>query len=351
MPDHISNATQADPLNDILLSLPRASLGHWPTPLQPLDRLSEELAGPRIWLKRDDCSGLATGGNKTRKLEFLMGDALDKQADVVITFGATQSNHARQTAAAAAQLGLPCHQILSRQVASDAANYEHGGNVLLGKLLGAEQHIVEPNEATEYSAALIAKFEHQGLKVYVIPAGGSNALGALGYSVCAAELANQCAALGINPKHVVHASSSAGTQAGLLYGLSCQNHQLINSESFAPQVLGINVYHTDPARLESAIENLLVKLNDRYMPTPEKPTVNVNHAYFGSAYGSPTNEAIDAIRMAAKLEGILFDPVYSGKALAGLIDQINLGNFSNSDDVILIHTGGNTALHVYEHAF
>ena len=320
--------------------LPRLRLGHWPTPLQPLPKLSAELQGPNIWVKRDDCSGLAMGGNKTRKLEFLIADALAQKADTVVTFGALQSNHARQTAAACAVAGLACHQILTKSVASAHPGYESSGNVMLGALLGATAHIVELQDARTFATELISQLQSQGRRPYLIPAGGSNALGALGYGTCAEELAVQCAQNQINPGVLVHASSSAGTQAGLLLGLPAVD--------LPCRVMGINVYHEDPDRLRGEVSRLIVAMQESFETTAEPLPVEVNHAYFGQGYGIPTDECLDAIRTVARLEGILFDPVYSGKALAALIDQITLGNFDDYKDVVLLHTGGTPALWVYD---
>ncbi len=323
---------------------PLQQLGHWPTPLEPLTRLSSELGGPTIWVKRDDCSGLAVGGNKTRKLEYLIGDAIAQGADTVVTFGAVQSNHARQTAAACARAGLACHQVLSRSVASDNADYERNGNVLLGKLLGAQQHIIDVAETKAFTQSLLTQLESNGQTPYVIPAGGSNALGALGYARCAEELQQQCADIGIGLNYIMHASSSAGTQAGLLYGLAHLGCQA--------KVLGINVYHADPGELHERIQTLLQDMQERYgAPRTALGGIDINHAYLGDGYGQPTTECLAAIRMAASLEGLLFDPVYSGKALAAMIDQITLGNLRDHQDVILIHTGGSPALYVYDQAF
>jgi len=322
----------------------RTPLGHWPTPLEPLPNLSKELGGPNLWVKRDDCTGLAVGGNKTRKLEYLIGEAVAQGADTVVTFGAVQSNHARQTAAACAKAGLHCHQVLSRSVASNNPGYESNGNVLLGDLLGARQHIVDVKQTKAFTQQLLEELRSAGHTPYVIPAGGSNELGALGYAPCAEELQQQCAEAGINLSCVVHASSSAGTQAGLLYGLA----QLGSDAA----VLGINVYHRDPATLHERIDTLLCAMQERFgNATAALAPIDVNHAYIGAGYGQPTQECITAIRMAASLEGLLFDPVYSGKALAALIDQVTLGNLNRHDDVILLHTGGSPALYVYEQAF
>jgi len=315
-------------------------LGHWPTPLERLTRLSEELGGPTIWVKRDDCTGLAIGGNKTRKLEYLLGDALRQGADTLVTFGAVQSNHARQTAAACARAGLACHQVLTRSVTSADPGYETNGNVLLGRLLGAHQHIIDEDARKSYTQKLLSELSDAGRRVYLVPAGGSNAVGALGYAACAEEILLQCAGQEIDPGVIVHASSSAGTQAGLLYGFAQLNRDV--------PVMGINVYHPDPADLQARVQALLNDCQALHGATPAaQGRVQVNHAYFGSGYGQPTPECVEAIHLAARLEGLLFDPVYAGKALAAMIDQINLGNFSNCRDVILLHTGGTPALAGY----
>jgi L-cysteate sulfo-lyase len=327
----------------------RFTLGHWPTPLEPLERLSEELGGPMIWIKRDDCTGLAIGGNKTRKLEFLIGAAKTAGADTVMTFGAVQSNHARQTAAACAKAGLDCHLVLSRQVASADPAYESGGNVLLGKLLGAHLHIVDADQIRDYTKQLRTELANTGRQTYLIPAGGSNAVGALGYALCAEELQQQSQQLGINLTNIIHASSSAGTQAGLIFGFQ----QL----DLPVDITGINVYHPDPAQLEQRVRDLHQEMTETYSNASASGTasdtqkVNVNHAYIGEGYGQPTAECLEAIKMVAAMEGILFDPVYSGKALAATIDQITVGTFSHTSDVILIHTGGTPALNVYGDAF
>ncbi len=321
-------------------------LGHWPTPLEPLPRLSEELGGPKIWLKRDDCTGLATGGNKTRKLEYLLGEAIATGCNTVITFGAVQSNHARQTAAACAKLGLDCHLILSHQVNTGhrqiSQNYANGGNVLLDKLMGAHCYFVDPQETKATYTRLKSELEGAGQRIYTIPAGGSNPLGALGYSQCAQELQTQFSAARLNPGCIVHASSSAGTQAGLLYGFARLGVQ--------PKILGINVYHADPTHLANRVNKLLEEMAARYgaIDPQWQPQVAVNHAYIGEGYGQPTAETLGAIELAATLEGVIFDPAYSGKALAAVIDQINLGNFHAHDDVVLIHTGGAAAVNVYQ---
>ncbi len=322
---------------------PRSLLGHWPTPLEHLPRLTAELGGPNIWLKRDDCTGLATGGNKTRKLEYLLGDALSQGADTVMTFGAVQSNHARQTAAACAKLALDCHLVLSRRVPSEAENYESGGNVLLDRLLGATLHITDLDSTKPATTELLDSLQREGKNVYTIPSGGSNAVGALGYALCAEELATQCGDLGIAPGYVMHASASSGTQAGFALGLA----YMAQDRSFSPEHIGINVFHPDPSTLVGYVDDLVQQMCDADAVEVSVPSATVNHAYVGQGYGIPTEETLAAIRLAAELEGLLFDPVYSGKALAALIDQISIGNFSDTSDVVLIHTGGAVALNVY----
>ena len=207
-----------------LARFPRIHLAHLPTPLEPLPRLSQELGGPEIWIKRDDCTGLSTGGNKTRKLEFLMAEAEAQGADLIMTQGATQSNHARQTAAFAAKLGVGCHLLLEDRTGSKDPNYNHNGNVLLDFLHGASAEMrpagLDMNAELEKVAD---RFRAEGRKVYTIPGGGSNPTGALGYANCAMELLNQANARDLKIDHIVHATGSAGTQAGLVVGLQAMN--------------------------------------------------------------------------------------------------------------------------------
>lgn len=332
---------------DWLDAFPRVALAHAPTPLEPLDRLSEALGGPRLWIKRDDCTGLATGGNKTRKLEFLIADALANHADTVITFGAIQSNHARQTAAACAKVGLECHLILTRSVAWDHPEYETNANVLLDDLLGACVHRCDPADAKTTTTTLQQELTSAGKSVYRIPTGGSNALGALGYVRCARELLEQSAALGFHPDRVVHATSSGGTQAGLMVGMA---------EAGATEaVLGINVSNPDPDAMEERVRSLanavcdLAPASDTIDPNTLRP--KIDHQHLGSGYGQPTSDTTLAIRQLAELEGILVDPVYSGKALGGLIRRIRTGEESANSNVIFVHTGGVAVEYVYRTAF
>ena len=329
---------------DALTSIPRLDLAFTPTPLEPLDRLSALLGGPRIWIKRDDCTGLATGGNKTRKLEFLMGDARSKGADTVITYGAVQSNHARQSAAACAKLGFECHLILSRRVTWRHTEYETSGNVLLDRLLGAQVHLAEPANVEAVSRTLIDQLTRDGKRCYVVPTGGSNAIGALGYMRCATEIVDQSREIGFHPDLIVHATSSGGTQAGLVAGLLAERSDCA--------VLGINVYDTDHARLERRIARLLEEtLSYANLMTDAPTRPRIAHDFLGEDYGIPTRQTIDAIKTLATTEGILTDPVYSGKALGGLFAMIRRNDLTSCNNAVFVHTGGAASLPVYTSAF
>ena len=331
-------------MTHILADIPRIDLGFTPTPLEPLDRLSESLGGPRIWIKRDDCTGLATGGNKTRKLEFLMADAMAHRADTVITFGAVQSNHARQTAAACAKLGLECHLILTRRVAWKHPEYETSGNVLFDRLLGAHLHFLETAEAESASAKLIDDLARKGRRCYSIPTGGSNAIGALGYVRCAAEILDQSQSRGFRPDRIVHATSSGGTQAGLIAGLAAADSDCA--------VIGVNVYDTNHDRIERRIGRLLADLLLRLQLTADVPgKVRIVHDFIGEDYGIPTQQTLQAIATLAATEGILVDPVYSGKGLVGLLELIRQNELAACDNIVFVHTGGVASLPVYASAF
>ena len=329
---------------DWLNTLPRQRLGHLPTPLQPMLRLSAELAGPRLWVKRDDCTGLATGGNKTRKLEFLLGAAQAQSADTIITFGAVQSNHARQTAAACAVAGLECHLLLARKVPWSDANYESLGNPQLDRLLGAKLHLVDAADFDAAYADLRRALDQRGRRVFVIPTGGSNTIGALGYVDCAVELAAQTrSAQGFELTDLIHASSSAGTQAGLLAGFAALDQQA------SVRVHGINVSETDPDSLRRSVTEIATQLLKTHQPdaTLDPLAVRIDSRFLGEGYGLPTKATLEAIRMLASLEGLLLDPVYSGKAMSGMIERIRQGEFADVENLVFIHTGGIAALPVY----
>jgi len=326
-----------------LAKFPRVSLAHLPTPLEPMPRLSALLDGPELWIKRDDCTGLSTGGNKTRKLEFLMAEALEQGADIVLTQGATQSNHARQTAAAAAKLGLDCHLLLEDRTGYNHENYRFNGNVLLDHLHGATIEYRGPDLDMHAEMVAVAdKFAADGRKPYVIPGGGSNPTGALGYVNCALEMINQFVTTGLDVDHIVHATGSAGTQAGLITGLSAMNANI--------PLLGIGVRAPKPKQEEN-VYNLAVATAEK-LGCPgvvDRADVVANTDYVGDGYGIPSPAALEAIDLFARYEAILLDPVYSAKGAAGLIDLIRKGHFKKGERIVFLHTGGAIGLTGYTH--
>ena len=328
-----------------LAKFPKVRLGHLPTPLEPMDRLSEILGGPRLWVKRDDCTGLSSGGNKTRKLEFLMADAQSKGADTIITQGATQSNHARQTTAAAAKLGMECHILLEDRTGSNDNNYILNGNVLLDRLHGAS--VSKRSGGTDMNLEMqdfADTLTEKGKKPYIIPGGGSNPIGALGYVNCARELTEQASEIGLKIDALVHATGSAGTQAGLVAGLAAIQSDI--------HLLGIGV-RAPKDKQEQMVFDLAQKTAD-YLDTGikiERDKVRAICDYVGAGYGLPTDGMIKAVKLLAQSEGLLFDPVYSGKGLDGLIDQIKKGYFAGMDNVVFLHTGGSAALFGYPETF
>ncbi len=324
---------------------PRLHFAHLPTPLEPLKQLSAHLGGPNIWIKRDDCTGLAGGGNKTRKLEFLMADAKQKGADVIITQGATQSNHARQTAAISAKMGLPCHLLFEDRTGYTDVDYNLNGNVLMDQLFGASLEKYPAD--TDMNAAMEAvaeKLRADGKKPYIIPGGGSNEIGGLGYVNCAFELLNQASTTGLAIDHLVHATGSAGTQAGLVTGL-----QMTHSDI---PVLGIGVrapQETQETNVFNLAKKVAATLNAENCVQREHVMANCN--YVGDGYGFPAESTIEAIKLFASTESILGEPVFWGKGGAGLIDLIRKGHFKKGENVVFLHTGGAQAIYAYREAF
>ena len=306
----------------------RVSIGHLPTPLEPLHRLSAMLGGPELWIKRDDQTGLATGGNKTRKLEFLVADALAQEADTLISCGATQSNHARQTAAAAAKFGMACTLVLRGEEPPQAQ-----GNLLLDRLLGAEVVWTGDEPLVERMEAVADDLRAQGRRPYVVPYGGSNPLGASGYVAAMEELLAQCAERDLHFDHIVLASSSGGTQAGLMVGARALGYE--------GRILGISV---DPTadRLRQTLADLATATADRlglgFTFAPED--FDVEDRYLGGGYAVIGDLEREAIRTLARVEGILLDPVYTGRAFGGLLDLIRQGAFGPQERVLFWHTGG-----------
>jgi len=325
----------------LMSRFPRTPLAHLPTPLESLPRLSAHLGGPQIFVKRDDCTGLATGGNKTRKLEFVMGDALAQDADTIITCGAVQSNHVRQTAAAACKLGMRCEVLLEHRLENPSDTYSKSGNVLLDRLFGARIH--EFPAGTDFDEAMAGVAETvsaAGGRPYIVPGGASNRIGALGYVNCAIELQQQASDSGLVVDHLLTATGSAGTQAGLIVGLKATNSGI--------PLLGIGVGASRAEQEEKVFA--LAEETAEYVGAAGCATrddVVANCDYVGDGYGVPTQAMNDAVLLLARLEGLLFDPVYSGKALAGLIDLVQRGEFASANNIVFLHTGGAVALFAY----
>ena len=316
----------------------RFPLAQLPTPVEFLAALSRFLGGPQLLIKRDDQTGLALGGNKTRKLEFLLAEALAQGADTVLTAGAAQSNHCRQTAAAAARAGLHCELVLGGEPPE-----RPNGNLLLDLILGATIHWTGPERRGERLAEVAEQLRAQGRRPYIIPYGGSNAVGAAGYVRAMEELLAQLAARGQRVDHIVFASSSGGTQAGLMAGAK--------AAGFQGQVLGIRIDKGYPR--DGPYEMHLVKLAqataDHVGLGVEITAADcaVNADYVGGGYGVVGDLEREAIRLMARHEGVLLDPVYTGRAFGGLLDLIRRQVFSRAEKVLFWHTGGAPALFAY----
>lgn len=323
-----------------LARFPRVRLAHLPTPLEPLPRLSEAL-GVELWIKRDDCTGLAGGGNKTRKLEFLLGDAFEQGADTLVTQGAVQSNHVRQTAAAAVAHGLNCEVILEERTGSKAIDYVHNGNVLMDRLFGAGIRFVAGGSDMPAELEIAAEqVRARGGRPYVIPGGGSNAIGALGYVDCAREIVVQADELDLPIDRIVTATGSAGTHAGLVAGLAVMGADI--------PVLGIGVRAPKPKQEENVLK--LARQTAALLGRPEAVTAELVVAdcdYVGEGYGLIDEAVIEALKLAARTDGIVLDPVYTGKAMKGLIALARAGRFKD-ETVVFLHTGGAQGLFGYQ---
>ncbi len=320
----------------LLHQFPRLELLGAPTPLEHLPRLSDYL-GRDIFIKRDDFTPVALGGNKLRKLEFLAADALREGADVLLTAGAIQSNHVRQTAAVAARLGLKCVALLENPIGTASENYLSNGNRLLLDLMDVEVVMVEAlHNPTQQLAEQAERLEAQGFRPYVVPVGGSNALGALGYVECAQEIAHQSEGV-VDFAAVVVASGSAGTHAGLAVGLE---HLLPQSE-----LIGVTVSRKVEAQLP-VVERIRTALAEQLEVQAHAP-ITLWDDYFAPRYGEPNEEGMEAVKLLARLEGIMLDPVYTGKAMAGLIDGIAQNRFRREGPLLFVHTGGSPALFAY----
>ena len=318
--------------------LPRHTLGTLPTPFEPLDRLSAELGLP-LWVKRDDLTGLGLGGNKVRKLEHLLGDALANNCDTVVTFGALQSNHARQTAAACARAGLHCVLVLTRTVPRTGDAYTDGGNVLLDRLFGADVRVVDPDAVEAAVVALTDELAAAGRRARWVPPGGSDTVGTAGYVLGGLELAADAAAAGVELSHVVVASSSGGTQAGLLLGL--------RAAGCSATVHGVAVYK-DADRTRTTVTKLVAGTAELLgLSATADDEVVCDDRFLGDGYGLPTGAMADAVHRAARTEGLVLDPVYSGKAAAALFAMAGSGEVDGATGVVFVHTGGSPSLFAY----
>ena len=325
-----------------LAKFPRRRYTEGQTPIEKLENFSKALGGPTIYIKRDDLLGLTSGGNKTRKLEFLMADAIAKGADTILTCGAVQSNHCRLTLAAAVKEGLKCQLILEERV-KGSYKPEGSGNNFLFNLLGVEDTFVVPGGTDMMGELekLSAKLNAEGRKTYIVPGGGSNPIGSTGYVACAEEIMAQLFDKGINIDHMVIPSGSAGTHAGIITGLVGVNANI--------PVTGVSVNRNKELQT-NAVWNLAKATAERVGVAAEitKDMIQVTDEYVGPGYSIPSDEMVEAVQLLARTEGILLDPVYTGKVMAGLIGMVRKGKFKKEDNILFLHTGGSPALYAYE---
>ncbi len=317
-----------------LAKFPRIGAFPRPTPLEEMTRLRQTVGcKPRLFIKRDDTTVVGLGGNKTRKLDFVMADAVSKGIDVVVTWAGVQSNHCRQTLAFARKLGMDCHLVLT----GDEPPVRQG-NLLLFTLLGAELHFIgEDGDAKTYSEQLVSKLAAEGRRPYLVPIGASVPLGALGYVESVLEVAEQAKQLGVDFGHAFLASGSAGTQAGAIVGAM--------SACPAMKVHGVSVSR-DAASQSAGVADL-VNETFAFLGSPRRVTaadIIVHDQYYGGKYGVATADGLEAIRLLGRTEGLVVDPVYTGKAMAGMLDQLRRGNLDDAEAVLFFHTGGFPAL-------
>lgn len=327
-------------LTEMLAGFPRIGLCRLPTPLEPLDRLSDHLGGPRIWAKRDDLTGLGLGGNKLRKLDIVLKAALEDGADTLVSGGVVQSNSQRLVAAAAAKLGLDCHlAVYHGRVEAPSAEYEYSGNAMLNKLFGATLHDVP--WTGDRNAAIVELNESlraDGRNPYFVPYGVSNGLGAIGYASTVVEIDEQARGRGFHPSAIVHCTGSGGTQAGLIVGASIGLPET--------DIVGVDI-DAEPDRVGQDVARL-GQIAATMLRVPfDDDRVEVVPGHAGPAYGVPHAATLDAMALAGRLEALVLDPVYTGKALAGLFALISAGRWSKDEHVVFIHTGGTPAVFAY----
>ncbi|VVE43699.1 D-cysteine desulfhydrase family protein [Pandoraea anhela] len=339
-------------LQSALDTFPTVSLMSQPTPIVRLTRLEQACGararGIRIFVKRDDLGETGGGGNKLRKLAFLLGEALATNVDTVVAMGGLQSNHARLSAAACARLGLSCELLLVDTVPKHEVDYRENGNVLLDRIFGATiTFLPAHSDAMSVAQARAAELSSVGRKAMVIPTGGSSPLGALGYAGCAQEILDYEAANGIEFGHIVVPNGSSATHAGLTAGLQIAARR-------GKIVRAYSVLHDQPttyAKTVQLIEGALALLGASDTPFDAASDVTVDGSYRGDGYGLPTSAMIDAVQLLARTEGLLLDPVYSGKAFSGLLSDIETGRLGTDTDVLFVMTGGTPGLFAYRNTF
>ena len=325
---------------------PRCTLLEGPTPIQHLARLSKTLGGAEIYVKRDDLTGLGCGGNKLRKLEFLVGAALAEGCDTIITVGARQSNHARLTAAAAARAGLRCELVLTRTVPRFEPEYTDNGNILLDELLGAKVHDLPGGaNAQAFAEARAEQLKAEGRKAYVCPVGGSSPLGCLGYADCAREIAEQSLAMGIAFDQIILPNGSSGTHAGLVAGFVAMGLPTAPVVAFCvgSQPAQVGPITQEKAQLTAQLINPALRVSES--------DIRVDGTQLGEGYGIPTQAMLSAVRLLARTEGIVIDPVYGGKAFAGLVQGVADGSYGAGKNLLFLMTGGLPGLFAYRSAF
>lgn len=332
---------------DVLDSLPRVVLAHLATPIHPLRNLSKYLNGPEIWIKRDDLTGLAGGGNKTRKLEYLVGDSIHKGADTLVTVGAIQSNHTRQTAAAAARSGMKCALLHCHWTNDAGPLYRKVGNILLSSILGAELYINEENRPIEDQGPLSAFVEFlrkNGHLPYLIPGGASDhPLGSMGYVNCALEIAKQSEESSVKFDYIVHCTGSSSTQSGLVAGIAAMG--------LDTKVIGIS----DDEEVNIKKERVKKLANEALLLLGAKKEIDDSAIEIlpssAESYGIANMDIFKAISILARTEGLIADPVYEGKAINGLINLVKQQRIEKNSRVLLMHLGGTPAVHAYANQF
>lgn len=327
-------------------NIPRIKLTSLPTSCNKMGNLTRMMDGPDIYIKRDDVMELAHGGNKTRKLEYALAEALNKGAKAVVTQGGLQSNHVRQTVSGANKVGLEVHVILSNPVPEMEARLKDSGNYLMDRLMGAHIHLAGSEGRGPVVEKVLADLTAAGKNPYNIPAGASNAIGSMGYVNAARELISQWNEMGISPSHIFTATGSCGTAAGLLTGLRYFGNTTTS-------VVAISVA-APAARLEGRIRQICNDACDM-LGAPHSivkdDDIIVEDKYYGKAYGYPTDAGIASLKMVAESEGIILDPVYTSKGMSGVIDMIRMNKLKNPRDLVFLHTGGAPAIHPYREYF